>query len=107
MRIAQWDILEFIRNPKHISPPWPEGYWPSADAPPSAAAWDRSVVAFRRDLKRMVALVKSPATDLLAPIPHGSGQTILREAMLAADHNSYHIGQLIVLRRRLGAWKES
>jgi hypothetical protein len=104
MRIAQWDILEFSRNPHHVSPPFPEGYWPAGDAPPSEAAWDQSVAAFRADLKAMQDLVANPATDLFAPIPHGQGQTILREALLVADHNAYHLGQLVMLRRVLGAW---
>ncbi len=104
LRIAQWDILEFSRNPKHVSPPFPDGYWPADDAPPDAAAWDRSVAAFRADLQAMQDLVADPATDLFAPIPHGDGQTILREALLVADHNAYHLGQLVVVRRALGAW---
>jgi uncharacterized damage-inducible protein DinB len=104
MRIAQWDILEFCRNPKHVSPSFPEGYWPSGDAPPDATAWDRSVAAFRADLKAMQDLVDDPATDLFTPLAHGQGQTILREALLVADHNAYHLGQLIVVRRLLGAW---
>jgi hypothetical protein len=106
MRIAQWDILEFSRNPKHVSPPFPEGYWPQGDAPPDAAAWDRTVAAFRADLRAMEDLVADPETDLFARIPHGEGQTILREALLVADHNAYHLGQLVVLRRALGAWSE-
>jgi len=105
MRIAQWDIVEFSVNPKHISPAWPEGYWPESDAPPSDAAWKKSIQQFRRDLKRMQALVANPHTDLYMPIPHGEGQTILREALLVADHNAYHLGELIVVRRLLGAWK--
>ena len=105
MRIAQWDILEFSRSGKHKSPKWPEGYWPDSDAPPNSALWDASVAAFRRDLAEMERLVKDPSKDLFAPIPHGQGQTLLREALLAADHNSYHVGQLILLRRLLGAWK--
>ena len=105
MRIAQWDILEFSRNPKHVSPQWPKGYWPHAEAPPDKAAWTRSVRAFRDDLKAMQALVASPASDLLARIPHGEGQTLLREALLLSDHNSYHLGQFIMLRRLLGEWK--
>jgi hypothetical protein len=104
LRIAQWDILEFCRNSRHVSPKFPDGYWPAGDAPPDPAAWDRSVTAFRADLKAMQDLVADPATDLLAPIPHGEGQTILREALLAADHLSYHLGQLVVVRRALGAW---
>lgn len=106
MRIAQWDILEFSRNPKHVSPDWPKGYWPAGDAPPSSKAWAASVAAFRRDLKQMQTLVKNPATQLFVPIPHGEGQTIFREAMLVADHNSYHLGQLICVRRLLGAWRD-
>jgi hypothetical protein len=106
MRIAQWDILEFSRNPRHVSPKFPEGYWPAGDAPPDDAAWDRSVASFRADLRAMQDLVANPATDLFAPIPHGDGQTILREALLVADHNGYHLGQLVVVRRALGAWPE-
>jgi len=104
LRIAQWDILEFCRNPRHVSPPYPEGYWPPTDTPPDDAAWERSVSAFRADLQAMVDLVKNPKTDLFARIPHGEGQTVLREAMLLADHNSYHIGQFILLRRMAGSW---
>jgi hypothetical protein len=106
LRIAQWDILEFSRNPKHVSPTFPDGYWPEGDAPPDAAAWDRSVAAFRADLRAMQDLVANPATDLFTPLPHGEGQTILREALLVADHNAYHLGQLVLLRRLLGAWSE-
>ena len=106
MRIAQWDILEFSRNAKHVSPEFPGGYWPETDAPPSDAAWEHSVERFRADLAAMQALVPDPETALFARIPHGSGQTILREALLVADHNSYHLGQLVMLRRLLGAWKE-
>ncbi len=106
MRIAQWDILEFSRNPKHVSPDFPAGYWPEGDAPPDDAAWDRSVAAFRADLKAMQDLVADHQTDLFARIPHGEGQTILREALLVADHNAYHLGQLVVVRRALVAWPE-
>jgi hypothetical protein len=106
MRIAQWDILEFSRNPKHVSPPWPNGYWPPDDAPPDSGAWDRAVKAFQTDLESMCALVADPATDLFAAIPHGEGQTILREALLIADHNAYHLGQLVVVRRLLGCWSD-
>jgi len=104
IRLAQWDILEFSRNARHVSPPWPEGYWPRTEVPPSTAAWDASIKKVRADLKAMVNLVKNPRTDLFAKIPHGEGQTILREALLVADHNSYHLGELILLRRLLGAW---
>jgi hypothetical protein len=104
MRIAQWDILEFCRNSRHVSPAFPDGYWPAGDAPPGADAWDRSVAAFRADLQAMQDLVADPATDLFAAIPHGEGQTVLREALLVADHNAYHLGQLVTVRRLLGAW---
>ncbi len=103
LRIAQWDILEFSRNPKHTSPEFPAGYWPKTAAPPSRAAWNASLKAFRADLKAMEKLVADPSTDLFAKIPHGSGQTILREALLVADHNAYHLGQVVLLRRLLGA----
>ncbi len=104
MRIAQWDILEFSRNPAHVSPKWPEGYWPAGEAPPGASAWEKSVLAFRRDRKAMMDLIRNPRTDLCAKIPHGQAQTILREALLLADHNAYHLGQLVLVRRLLGAW---
>jgi hypothetical protein len=106
-RLAQWDILEFSRNPKHVSPPFPAGYWPKTPAPPNEKAWDESAASFERDLQDMVRLVQNPKTDLFAKIPHGDGQTILREALLLADHNAYHLGQLVNLRRALGAWPES
>jgi hypothetical protein len=105
MRIAQWDILEFSRNPKHVSPEWPEGYWPRTESPSGSAAWTESVRAFRADLKAMMNLVADQESDLLEPLPHGQGQTLLREALLVADHNSYHLGQLVMLRRLLGEWK--
>jgi hypothetical protein len=103
-RLAQWDILDFSRNPKHVSPPFPGGYWPKTPAPANVEAWDESVAAFQRDLEEMVHLVRNPQTNLFAQIPHGQGQTILREALLLADHNAYHLGQLVDLRRALGAW---
>jgi hypothetical protein len=104
MRLAQWDILEFCRNPQHVSPAFPDGYWPTGDAPPDTEAWDDSLAGFRADLRAMMDLVADPATDLYAAIPHGDGQTVLREALLVADHNAYHLGQLVVVRRALGAW---
>ncbi|HZR29213.1 MAG TPA: DinB family protein [Terriglobales bacterium] len=105
MRIAQWDILEFTRNSKHKSPEFPKGYWPSASAPPNEKAWEKSAASFRADLKAMCDLVSDESTDLFAKIPHGDGQTVLREALLLADHNAYHLGQLVLLRRLLGAWQ--
>ena len=104
-RIAQWDILEFSRNPKHVSPKWPKGYWPKSPAPRNDAAWDKSIAKFREDLAAMRALVEDPKTDLYARIAHGEDQTILREALLVADHNAYHLGQMVLVRRLLGAWK--
>jgi len=105
MRITQWDILDFSRNPNYVTPKWPEDYWPANPAPPNAAAWDKNVKAFRDDLDAMKKLVSDPKTDLFAKIPWGDGQTILREALLVADHNSHHLGQLIDVRRLLGIWK--
>ena len=107
LRIAQWDILEFSRNAKHVSPQFPEGYWPSTDAPPNAEAWEKSAKAFRRDLTEMKKLVSDRKTNLFEEIAHGDGQTILREALLAADHNAYHLGQMVLVRKLLGAWRES
>jgi hypothetical protein len=106
MRIAQWDILEFSRRSDHVSPAFPDGYWPDGDAPPDPKAWDHSVKGFQADLEAMKGLVGDPATDLFARIAHGDGQTILREALLVADHNAYHLGQLVVVRRLLGCWPE-
>jgi DinB superfamily len=106
LRIAQWDILEFSRNRKHKSPDWPKDYWPRREAPPSAAAWNASIKQFRRDLKAMQELVANPKTDLHARIPWGDGQTVLREALLVADHNAYHVAQLVDVRRALVAWPE-
>jgi hypothetical protein len=104
LRIAQWDIVEFSRNAKYKSPKWPEDYWPLEKAPADEKAWDKSVRAFKRDRKEMVELVRDDKTDLFAKIPHGDGQTILREALLIADHNAYHVGQMVLLRILLGAW---
>jgi len=106
LRIAQWDILEFSRNRKHVSPAWPDEYWPKQDAPPSAAAWAKSIREFQKDMEAMQALVANSKTDLCAALPWGDGQTVLREALLVADHNAYHVGQLLTLRRLLGAWKK-
>lgn len=104
LRIAQWDILEFSRNPNHISPEFPSGYWPRTPAPPDEKAWDKSIRSFRKDLKALCDLVADESTDLFAKIPHGDGQTILREALVTADHNAYHLGEAVLLRRLLGAW---
>jgi hypothetical protein len=101
MRIALWDIVEFSRSRKHVSPEWPFGYWPPSEKPPNARAWKGSIAAIKKSLAEMEALVEDPKTDLYAKIPHGDGQNILREALLVADHNAYHLGQLMLLRRML------
>jgi uncharacterized damage-inducible protein DinB len=107
MRISTHDILEFSRDKKYESPDWPSGYWPRKPEPPSAAAWDKSVKALEKDIEEMRKLVSSPQTDLFGKIPHGTGQTIFREALLIADHNAYHLGQLVLVRRLLGCWPAS
>lgn len=103
MRIAQWDILEFCRDAKHVSPKWPEGYWPKPDQIGNVELWEESAEKFRADLKQMEELVADQSTNLFTALPHGSGQTILREALLVADHNSYHLGALVVLGRLIKA----
>jgi uncharacterized damage-inducible protein DinB len=105
MRIAQHDILDFCRNPGyHHKMKWPDDYWPRSPAPPSAAAWKKSLAAFRRDLRSLQKLARDPKLDLFARIPHGSGQTYLRELLLVADHNAYHVGQLVAVRKALGSF---
>ena len=104
LRFTQWDILDFSRNPDYATPSWPEDYWPKTPAPPDEAAWEESVSAFHQDLKAMQDLVADPKTDLYAKIPWGEGQTILREALLVADHNAYHLGQIVTVRQMLGDW---
>ncbi len=107
MRLAQWDILEFSRDADHVSPDFPRGYWPKPDELGTPELWQQSVAAFRRDRQQMEALVENPATDLHAKIPHGEGQTILREALLTADHNAYHLGVLTVMSRILKTGADS
>ncbi len=104
IRIAQWDILEYITNPKHKSPKWPEGYWPKDEAPSSAKAWNDSVATVRKGLKAAEKLVTSKKTDLLAKVAWAEGQTIFRKVLLIADHTAYHVAQLVDVRRALGAW---
>ncbi len=105
IRIALWDIVQFCQSTRHKSPPWPEGYWPKKPAPPSEEAWDRSVEAIHENIEIIRKLITDPKHDLMAPIPGGSGQTLLREVLLLADHNAYHLGQLVLVRRALGEWK--
>ena len=101
MRIAQWDLLEFSRNPQHVSPKWPKGYWPDASETGSATLWNETVEKFRQDAKAFEDFLRDPETDLFAKIPHGTGQTVLREVLILADHNSNHLGALIVMARLL------
>lgn len=105
LRIAQWDILQFAIDAKHQSPEFPKGYWPKSPEPPDGHAWKKSSQAFRDDIKRFRELLNRESTDLFAKIPHGGGQTLLRQILLAADHNAYHLGQLIQTRRLLAEWK--
>jgi len=102
MRIAQWDILEFSRNPKHVSPKWPEGYWPESESPATEKEWEQSIASYKQDLKSLEKLVANPKSNLHEKFPWGNGQTLLREALLVADHNSYHLGQLVMLRKCMG-----
>ncbi|MFN8453988.1 MAG: DinB family protein [Anaerolineae bacterium] len=105
LRLAQWDILEFIRNPNHVSPDWPTGYWPSPEAQADAAHWQQTISAFQADLKSLEELVANPETDLFAPLPQGLPYTIFREIMVVANHNSYHIGEFAILRQVMDTWE--
>ena len=104
LRCTQRDILEFCRNPAYVAPTWPADYWPSSDGPPTPEAWEQSIAGFRSDREELQRMAADPAVDLFARIPHGSGQSYLRELLLVADHNAYHVGELVVVRRLLGAW---
>lgn len=105
IRITQWDIVQFSSNPDHISPNWPEEYWPKTATPTSIKEWEKSVQAITEDRKKMINLVKAPEADLLKPFSYGTGQNLLREAILIIDHSSYHTGEIVVVRRALGIWK--
>jgi hypothetical protein len=107
LRIAQWDILEFIRNPDHVSPDWPAGYWPPREEQASAARWHQTIADFRADLQALKELVEHPQTDLTAPIPHAEGYTAFREILVVADHNAYHVGEFAILRQVMGTWPAS
>lgn len=104
LRIAQSDILEYTRTPGHVSAEFPAGYWPASETPPSDDAWAKSAAAFRADLAALAELVAEGSSDLLAPLAHAKGTSIMGQVLLAADHNAYHLGQLVMLRRLLGAW---
>jgi hypothetical protein len=104
LRIAQWDILEFVRNPAHVSPPWPQGYWPRPEDEADAARWNQTIRDFCADLKAVEAIVQDPQTEFFADLPHAKGYTVLREVLLVADHNAYHIGEFAILRQVMGTW---
>ncbi|HZT06573.1 MAG TPA: DinB family protein [Chloroflexota bacterium] len=104
LRIGQWDILEYIRNPNHVSPKWPDEYWPKRDAVADAASWAQTIDRFRADRAALAALVADPATDLLAPIPHTPGHTVLREVFLVAGHSAGHLGEFSILRQIMDTW---
>ena len=104
LRIAQWDIVEYALNAKHKSPEFPEGYWPKSPEPPDAKAWEKSLGSFRADRKKLVAALEK--ADLLVPIEHANGQSLASKTILLIDHNAYHLGQMLLLRRLLGIWKE-
>lgn len=104
VRIAQYDIVEFCLNPAHVSPEWPAGYWPSAEPDVDEAGWQAALQQLAADQQRFIDLLEDPATDFFAPFPHGTGQNILREALLIGDHAAYHTGEIILVRRLLGAW---
>ena len=106
IRIAQWDILEFIRNPQHVSPPWPAGYWPAPDAQADERAWEQTLTAFRADLTCLQDLVRDPEVDLQASLPHAKDYTILREILVVADHTAYHVGEFAILRQVMGTWSQ-
>lgn len=107
MRITQWDILQFVRNPQHVSPQWPDGYWPDRATHVDKETWHRSIEQFRSDLEEVKDLVRNPDADFLTEIPHAAGYTLLREILLVADHNAYHTGELAILRQVMSIWPES
>ena len=106
IRRAQRDILEFIRDPNYLSPPWPAGYWPAREEKADTAAWKRTIDLFHQDLRALKGMATDPKTDLYSPIPHGDGQTIFRELLLVADHTAYHVGEFAILRQVMGSWRQ-
>ncbi len=104
IRMAQWDILEFIRNSQYVSPPWPEGYWPVESVQVDEVAWEKTLVSFRADLQSLLVMVSDPKVNLYTPIPHGNGQNILREILVVADHNAYHISEFATFRQVMETW---
>jgi hypothetical protein len=104
LRISQWDILDFIRNPNYQEMEWPKDYWPAPDSQATESDWQRTIAQFQDDMRQLQQMVADPRTDLHTPIPHGTGQTILREMLLVADHNAYHIGEFAIMRQVMGTW---
>jgi len=107
LRIAQWDILEFIRNPDHVSPQWPVGYWPHPDKSTDQEGWDKTISSFLSNLGSLRNIIKDPDIDLYAPIPHAADYTIFREILVVADHNAYHIGEFAILRQVMSTWSKT
>jgi hypothetical protein len=107
LRIAQWDILEFIRDPKHVSPTWPEGYWPPENEEADQAKWEKTICDFQADMETLQDMVVDQQVDLYALIPHAPDYTILREILLVADHNAYHIGEFAILRQVMDNWQSN
>ncbi len=106
LRIAQWDILEFMRDPDHVSPEWPKGYWPDPQDTTNPAGWQQSLDRFRADLAAVVVMVEDETLDITAELPHAPGYTYLREFLLVADHNAYHVGEFAILRQVMGTWPD-
>jgi hypothetical protein len=105
IRISQWDMVDFMQNPDYKEMEWPKEYWPDSAQKATRKMWDESIAMFEKDTETLKKIISDPDVDFLAKIPHGSGQTIFREVMQIIDHNSYHIGQLVVMRRMIGEWK--
>ena len=104
MRLSQWDILDFIRNPQYVSGQWPDDYWPPKDAMADQAIWEKTLASFYADQRALLEILEDPSVNLYEPIPHGQGQTILREIQLVADHNAYHTGEFAILRQVMETW---
>jgi hypothetical protein len=104
IRIAQWDLLEYVRDPKLVSPEWPEGYWPARDATTDAAGWKRTIAAIKKDLRRMERMLADPRVDIFAPVPFANNKSVVRCAFLALGHNSYHLGEFAILRQVMDLW---
>lgn len=107
IRIAQADLLEYVQNPEHRSPEWPEGYWPAPDATTDAAGWKRTIAAIKKDLGRMDRLLADPRVDIFAPVPFANNKSVVRCAFLALDHNAYHLGEFAILRQVMQLWPKS